>query len=379
MDNIPNTRIRKLRTLIPGPKLAEFKVDKTSESNPSLIDLSSNDYLGLSRNQEIIQAVNSTIIEDGVGAGSSRLVTGSRPIHKELENSLENWLDVGQVLLFPSGFQANMAAVMALADRHTTVIADRLIHYSLLMGVKSSGARLQRFKHNSLSDLERLLKLCLKNGSKKKPLVLTESLFSMEGSSPNLNEMAALCEDYGAMLFVDEAHSLGIMGFEGKGLSYGVSAPIKMISGTFGKAFGSGGAFLATDKPTGEHLIQSSGFFRYTTALAPALAGAALKALNLIKENPYWGRQLIDKSAVWRKSLIKNGWECPEGTGPILSIILGSDQRALSHQNQLEREGLLCIAIRPPTVPEGTSRLRVVIRKDIPEGTLERFLTALSH
>ena len=292
MQSIPPERRRKLRTWVQGEGPAELICSGACEPARPLLDLASNDYLGLSKHPKLREAVAAIINTDGVGAGASRLITGSRPIHKELEENLAEWLGQESVLLFPSGFQANLAAVIALANRHTTVYADRLIHHSLLIGVKASGAKLQRFAHNDLEDLERHLKQPRSQYLNNQPIVLTESLFSMEGSSPAIQDMAILCEKHGAKLLVDEAHSLGIMGSQGRGLCYDLSAPITILSGTFGKAFGSGGAFLASSKVTKENLLQTSGAFRYSTALAPPLTAAALAALKLIKENSDWGVKL---------------------------------------------------------------------------------------
>ena len=377
MQSQPTARRRQLRTWRPGPGPAEFKPVSAQGKSKPLLDLASNDYLGLCRHPDLIEAAGAALHSEGVGAGGSRLVTGSRPVHVALEEALADWLGRERVLLFPSGFQANLAAVIALANRNTPVLADRLAHHSLLMGVKASGARLQRYAHNDLADLERRLKLCRHHQPHQPPLVLTESLFSMEGTSPPLSTMAELCEVHGARLLVDEAHALGVIGPQGRGLCHGLSAPVSIISGTFGKAFGSGGAFLAGDSAMGDHLLQNSGAFRYTTALAPPLAAAALTALNLIQSHPQWGKQLQERAEQWRGQLAARGWTRPPGYGPILSLVIGSDQQALNRQSQLEEAGLLSVAIRPPTVPEGTARLRLVLRRGLPDETLERLMSAL--
>ncbi|KGG13497.1 MULTISPECIES: aminotransferase class I/II-fold pyridoxal phosphate-dependent enzyme [Prochlorococcus] len=373
MYKIPPSRIRKLRTLALGKNSTELTTIYPDKEKTTLIDLASNDYLGLSRHPNVIEAANKIMKSEGVGSGGSRLLTGSRPIHLELENALSEWLQRESVLLFPSGFQANIAAVTALTDRNKIVIADRLIHHSLLVGVQASGARLKRFIHNDMNHLERILKEHIDQN----PLVLTESLFSMEGTTAPIKKISNLCNQYNANLIVDEAHALGVMGSKGRGLCFEISEPVKIISGTFGKAFGSGGAFLASNKSIRDILIQTSGAFRYTTALAPPLAAAALEALNLIKKNPHWGHLLQKESQNWRKALAKQGWNTPPGSGPILSLIIGEDKLTLEYQDKLETRGLLSFAIRPPTVPEETSRLRLVLRKDLPSDTLEKLLSSL--
>ncbi len=376
---IPKTRVRNLRTWSPGNNPCELIGSLENNNKLSLIDLASNDYLGLSKHPKLIEAAQQAMLSEGLGAGASRFVTGSRPIHKKLEETLSQWLNFEKVFLFPSGFQANIAAINLLASRHTPVLADKLIHYSLLMGIKSIGAKVKRFAHNDIANLEQLIKQSIKEKPNEPPLVITESLFSMEGTCPNIKEIASLCQQSNSKLLVDEAHALGVMGYQGRGMSYGLSEAVTMISGTFGKAFGSGGAFLATNNKNGEKLLQTSGAFRYTTALAPPLAAAALEALKLIQANPNWGKQIQEKSKDWRTQLLKEGWNIPYGNGPIIPLILGSDEESLNKQIHLEANGLLTIAIRPPTVPEGTSRLRIVISKNLPENTLERFMCNLGQ
>ena len=382
MSSPSQARRRQLRTWSPSPDgsgLLPVSATESNEAPRSLVDLASNDYLNLAQHPEVIAAATKEIHQSGVGAGGSRLVSGSRPVHDQLEQKLAHWLNRDRVLLYPSGFQANLAAVLALADRHTPVLADRLCHHSLLTGVQASGARLQRFAHNDLIDLNRKLERCRDRQPEQQPLVITESLFSMEGTSPNLSAMAELCSSHAARLLVDEAHALGVLGDGGRGLCHSLpTKAVTMLSGTFGKAFGSGGAFLACDADLGETLLQTSGAFRYTTALAPPLAAAALAALTLMQRHPDWSERLMATSQEWRSALAAAGWERPGGTGPILPLVIGTDQAALDRQQTLEAAGLLSIAIRPPTVPEGTARLRLVVRRLLPDGTLDALLHALS-
>ena len=370
LQALPAARRRRLRSLAPAGQAAF-----AGEERP-LLDLASNDYLGLSRDPALQRAASAAIEAVGVGAGASRLISGTRPIHAELEQALGDWLGRERVLLYPSGFQANIAAVQALADRHTWVLADRLIHHSLLVGIQASGAKLRRFQHNDLADLEALLVRARRDAPQRRLLVLSESLFSMEGSSPDVAAMAELCANHGAALLLDEAHSLGVLGDGGRGLGYGI-AEISLISGTFGKAFGSGGAFLAGNATVGDWLLQHSGPFRYSTALAPPLVAAAAAGLRAIQEREPERRALLERAERWRNALEAAGWPRPGGSGPILPLMVGDDQRALVLQAQLEQAGLLSVAIRPPTVPDGTARLRLVLRHDCPAGTLSRLIQAL--
>ena len=372
---IPPQRRRGLRSFAPAATAATLDLATPRSRSVPLLDLASNDYLGLSRHPGVVAAAQAAAASQGLGAGASRLVSGSRPVHGELEAALAAWLGREQVLLFPSGFQANLAAVGALADRHSLVLADRLIHHSLLTGVRASGARLQRFAHNDLAQLDSQLQAARQRAPGQRLLVLSESLFSMQGTSADVAVLTALCAEHGAALLLDEAHALGVLGPGGRGLGHN-QPEIALISGTFGKAFGGGGAFLAGDALVGDWLLQSSGAFRYTTALAPALAAGALAALALIQAEPR-SEALLQRAARWRACLEAAGWPRPPGTGPILPLLVGDDRRALALQQRLEAAGLLSVAIRPPTVPEGTARLRLVLRHDLPAGTLERLLTAL--
>jgi 8-amino-7-oxononanoate synthase len=202
----------------------------------------------------------------------------------------------------------------------------------------------------------------------------------MEGTSPDVAQLVALCEQHGAALLLDEAHALGLLGPGGRGLGHGHGG-IALISGTLGKALGSGGAFLAGDATTLEWLLQHSGPFRYTTALAPPLAAGALAALGWLQTqeaqgNPP-GSALLQRAARWRSGLEQAGWPRPPGHGPILPLLVGDNARALALQGRLEQAGLLSVAIRPPTVPEGTARLRLVLRADLPTGTLARLVREL--
>jgi 8-amino-7-oxononanoate synthase len=247
-----------------------------------------------------------------------------------------------------------------------------------LVGVQASGARLQRFAHNDLTDLARRLRQARAQAPGQRLLVISESLFSMEGSQPDAGALARLCTEHGSALLLDEAHALGVLGPGGRGLAWGQPA-VTLVSGTFGKAFGGGGAFLASGAIAGEWLLQQAGAFRYTTALAPALAAAALAALDLVETNPGWGQALMARAERWRGALAGAGWPRPPGQGPILSLLVGEEQAALALQQRLEDHGLLAVAIRPPTVPPGTSRLRLVLRQDLPAGSLKRLLEALGE
>ena len=372
---IPKNRIRKLKTFSLGKK--PFELLSLNSDNNKLIDLCSNDYFGLSRNKDLIKSAYEISLLEGLGSGSSRFITGSRPIHKLLETKLADWLHQERVLLFPSGFQANIAAIQALANRNSIVIADKLIHNSLLVGVKAAQSKLVRFSHNNLKDLEdKIIKF---NPTKNSILVVVESLYSMEGSIAPLKEITEICKKNNVKLLVDEAHAIGILGPEGKGLSFNYRNDITMITGTFGKAFGSGGAFIGSNSEIGEYLIQTSGAFRYTTALAPSLAAGALEGLKKILENKGWGNDLLSSAKIWKDEITQNFSFPVQGDSHILSIIVGQEEKAIYLQKYLEKNGFLAIAIRPPTVPVGQSRIRITIRRNLDFNLLKNFISVLKE
>ena len=372
---IPKNRLRKLKTFTLGQEPYELQSSNPEKVNNNLIDLCSNDYFGLSRDNDVINASYKISLSEGLGSGSSRFITGSRPIHKLLETQLAKWINREKVLLFPSGFQANIAAVQCLASRNSIVIADKFIHNSLLVGVKASGSKLVRFAHNNLKDLEK--KILKFHSTQKSILVIVESLYSMEGSIAPLKEIAGICKKYNVELLVDEAHALGILGPEGKGLSFNLCDEITMITGTFGKSFGSGGAFIACNAKIGEYLIQTCGAFRYTTALSPALAAGALKSLQKIKNNKEWGINLLIASKKWKEEILRNFSYPVKGESQILSIIVGQEEKTMLLQKHLEKNGFLAIAIRPPTVPVNESRIRLTIRRDLNLDILKKFTYVL--
>tara|TARA_Y100001978_G_C23641143_1_gene408364 strand:- start:133 stop:1260 length:1128 start_codon:yes stop_codon:yes gene_type:complete len=366
----PKNRIRKLRTLSLGNKPYEFKY---FEQN--LIDLSSNDYFGLSRDHEVINAAHKISLTEGLGSGSSRFISGSRPIHQLLENSLSKWLNQDSVLLFPSGFQANIAAVQALTYKNSIIIADKLIHNSLITGAKVSGSKLIRFLHNDLKDLEaKLTKYALNNNP---ILVIVESLYSMEGTIAPIKEITQLCQKYKCQLLVDEAHALGILGSEGRGLSIEYVDSISMVSGTFGKAFGSGGAFLACNKKLGDILLQTSGPFRYTTALSPSLAAGAYKSLQKMENNHQMRTDLLLTSKKWKEAIKNLDKYEVIGDSHILSLIIGNEDQTMKLQKYLENQGFLAVGIRPPTVPAGKSRIRITLSSSMNEIILKKFISVL--
>ena len=339
-----------------------------------LLDFSSNDYLGLA--QAAADGTGPGGASAGGGSGASPLITGLRPIHQQLREALCAWLGRERVFLFPSGFQANVSLLAAVADRHCLVLADRLCHHSLLLGVRAGGATLQRFAHNDLGDLERRLGKARQQHPGRRLVVVSESLFSMEGTSPDVAGLAGLCGRFGALLVLDEAHALGVLGPLGRGLAWG-RPHVHVVMGTFGKALGSGGAMVAVDGVLGEYVLQFCGGYRYSTALAPALAATTLANLQRLPGLEPERQALLARAQQLRQRLVALGYPPPPGHGPVVPVLVGDEKVAMALQWRLEEAGLLVAAIRPPTVPQGAARLRVVLRHGQPPQAMETLVQTL--
>ena len=346
-----------------------------AEMAKPLLDFSSNDYLGLAQAGEGSHGPGAVAAGSG-GAAASPLVTGLRPVHQQLRQALSAWLGRERVFLFPSGFQANVSLLAAVADRHCLVLADRLCHHSLLLGVRSSGAPLQRFAHNDLGDLERRLDKARQQHPQRRLVVVSESLFSMEGTSPDVAGLAGLCSRFGALLVLDEAHALGVLGPLGRGLAWG-QPHVHVVVGTFGKALGSGGAMVAVDGVLGDYLLQFCGGYRYSTALAPPLAATTLANLQQLLGLEPERQALLARADTLRQHLVALGYPRPPGHGPVVPVLVGDEMLAMALQQRLEEAGLLVAAIRPPTVPPGRARLRVVLRHGQPPQAMETLVQTL--
>ncbi len=324
------------------------------------LNFSSNDYLDLARDPRVVEAASSALRRYGAGAGASRLMAGSFPIHRELEERLAEFKNYGECLLFGSGFLANVGVIPALVGRADVVIADRLVHASLIDGALLSRARLVRFRHNDPGDLERCLETVPASARR---LVVTEALFSMDGDMAPLRRIAEVARRYGALLFVDEAHATGVLGPGGKGLvvQEGLNAHVQICMGTLGKALGSYGAFVTCSPQMREYLVNFARTAIYSTALPPPAAAAALCALEVIETEPQRVESLERKCRFFRGVLREEGLEVPQHGGPIVPVLIGGNDACVRAAERLRREGIVVCAIRPPTVPAGTARLRLSV------------------
>ena len=333
----------------------------------------SNDYLGLSAHPALAEAATHCLQREVFGAGASHLVTGHMREHHALEEELADFTGRERALLFSSGYLANLGVIGALAHRGDRILADRLCHASLLDGALLSGARLRRYTHADPRAVERLLQqrghdsdgasgLNARAAQTRRTLLITDGVFSMDGDVAPLAELCTLCGPSHALLLVDDAHGLGVLGARGGGsLEYCGVAPatVPVLIGTLGKAFGSFGAFVAGDAALIDQVLQHARSYIYTTALPPAVAAATRAALRLIVEEP-WRRERVQAlTQRWRRAADAQGLPLSDSPTPIQPLIVGEAAQALALSEALMAEGYWVSAIRPPTVPAGTARLRV--------------------
>ena len=322
----------------------------------SLINLSSNDYLGLSQDERVVEAACQAAKDYGAGSSSSRLVTGTLELHERLEVKLANWLGAQRTLVYGSGFHVNIGVISALLDRNSLVLSDKIAHASLIDGCRLSGATLKRFRHNDIAHLEELLKEH-QGASVNRTLIVTESVFSMDGDLAPIEELKALADQYNSMLLVDEAHALGVFG-AGLVKRAGLLDENLILTGTMSKAFGSFGGVVACSENIAEFLINKSRAFIYSTALPPASIGASLKSLQLIESGEVSGVGLLALAAEFREGLAKAGFSAGASESHIVPLIIGENEAALEASRKLEAGGVLAYAMRPPTVPSGQARIR---------------------
>ncbi|AMW35393.1 8-amino-7-oxononanoate synthase [Haematospirillum jordaniae] len=347
----------------------------------SLINMSSNDYLGLSHHPALIEAVSHAVQESGCGAGASRLICGTLPLHDMLEDQLAALKGTGSALVTGSGFQTNASVLAALLDQGTTktaplVLVDRLAHASIHDGLKLAGVRQLRFRHNDLSHLSDLLKQHSHQSETR--IIITESVFSMDGDRANLQELVRLATEHGALLYVDEAHATGVLGPDGAGLCADpvVKGKVDIVMGTFGKALGGYGAFVATSALLRAWLINHCRGFIYATALPPPVLAAALAALEILPSLENQRRYLLEIGNTLRSGLRQIGIDTLASDTQIIPAVIGNDHDTLAAASMLEGRGFLVVPIRPPTVPPGTGRLRIALSALHTRDHIDRLLDA---
>ncbi|MFQ3210900.1 8-amino-7-oxononanoate synthase [Candidatus Njordibacter sp. Uisw_039] len=356
-----------------GPQTPELKVN-----GQVLLAFCSNDYLGLANHPQLISAAQKACADYGLGSGASHLVVGHTDLHHELEETLAKVTQRPRALLFSSGYMANIGVMNSLLDRQDAVYQDRLNHASLLDGGLLSAAKFQRYRHKDTLDLQRQLS----KTQARRHLVATDAVFSMDGDSAPLKSLSKLCNEQQAWLMIDDAHGFGVLGPNGGGsaLAQGLTTfecPIYMA--TLGKALGSYGAFVAGSDELIESLIQFSRNYIYTTAVPPAIAAASLAAVKLLMDEA-WRQQHLDHLIdVFKKQAKDLALPLMPSDTAIQPLMVGSSAVALQLSHALKEMGLLVTAIRPPTVPKNTARLRITLSAAHTESHLQQLLQALAQ
>lgn len=338
-----------------------------------VINFSANDYLGLARHPALIATAKQYLDQYGAGSTASRLVCGSYPFFAELERRLAALKGSEAALIMNSGFQANASLIPALANRDSLVLADRLCHNSIVQGVLLSRARLYRFRHNDLDHLRQLLHRHGRNASRI--LIITETVFSMDGDRCDLDGLLEIANRHQAMLMVDEAHATGVLGTNGMGLACGKG--IDLVMGTFGKGLGSYGAYVACSAEMREYLINFCSGFIYSTALPPPVLGAIDAALTLVPTMDQERRHLMELAHYLRRGLKGLGLATGESTTQIVPVIVGGDREAVTMSHWLRDQGILATAIRPPTVEQGRARLRLALSCQHTKDHVDQLLHAI--
>ncbi|MDB4958500.1 MAG: 8-amino-7-oxononanoate synthase [Myxococcales bacterium] len=341
-------RLRTPRTIdgITGPR--------TTIDGVEVVNLASNDYLSLAGDRRIARAAAGAVEADGVGAGASRLITGNHRRHVELERVLADWMQCGGVRLFNSGYAANVGVLTTLLAAGDVVFSDELNHASIIDGCRLSRAEIVVFRHRDLDELGAALGV--HRGRRR--VVVSESLFSMDGDLDDVRGQSELCKRHDAALMLDEAHAIGVMGPEGRGLAASVGVTPDLLIGTFGKALGTFGAFAATSDAIAKLLWNRARSFVFSTALPPIMSGATLAALEIVRGHEGdQRRRNLAANARHLRSLQPRAGGASES--PIAPILVGDDRKVMHLSDQLFARGVFVQGIRPPTVPEGTSRLRL--------------------
>lgn len=359
------------RPLLDSPQGPEVVVD-----GQPLLAFCSNDYLGLANHPEVIRALQRGAEQWGVGGGASHLVIGHSGPHQALEEALAEFTGRPRALLFSTGYMANLAAVTALVGQGDTVLEDRLNHASLLDAGLLSGARFSRYLHNDAASLASRLGKATGN-----TLVVTDGVFSMDGDLADLPNLCTVAKAKGAWVMVDDAHGFGPLGANGGGIveQFGLGLDdVQVLVGTLGKAFGTAGAFVAGSEELIETLIQFARPYIYTTSQPPAVACATLKSLELLRSEGWRREHLAHLIARFREGAEAIGLVLMDSPTPIQPILIGDSERAMKLSALLKARGILVGAIRPPTVPAGSARLRVTLSAAHSEAQLGRLLEALA-
>ncbi|PDY48980.1 8-amino-7-oxononanoate synthase [Bacillus pseudomycoides] len=336
-----------------------------------MLNLASNNYLGLAGDRRLKEASIVATKEYGVGATASRLVIGNYALYEEVEQSVCDWKETEKAIIVNSGYSANVGAISSLVGRHDIVFSDKLNHASIVDGIMLSGAEHKRYRHNNLEHLEKSLQM---TPVAKRKLIVTDTVFSMDGDVAHLKELIMLKEKYGALLMVDEAHAGGIYGRHGAGLAHveqGLSEGIDIHMGTFSKALGCYGAYLAGDALCIDYMKNMMRSFIFTTALPPGTLGAMKCAIEIVKKDEGRRQRLLENGAYFRNALEEVGFNIGDSSTHIVPIIVASNEATLHFSEKLQEAGIAAIAIRPPTVPYNSSRIRFAVTSEHTKADLQ--------
>jgi 8-amino-7-oxononanoate synthase len=360
------------RRIVSSPQQAEMVVD-----GRNMLVFCSNDYLGLANHPLLVQALQQAACEYGVGSGAAHLINGHSTAHHALEEELAAFTGRSRALLFSTGYMANLGVITALLGASDCLFQDRLNHASLVDAGQLSQANVKRYQHADPESLER--QIAASEGRRR--LIATDGVFSMDGDLAPLPQLADIAQRHDAWLMVDDAHGLGVLGGQGSGsLShFGLGADeVPILMGTLGKGLGTSGAFIAGSEALIETLIQHARSYIYTTASSPAMAEVTRVSLRIAQQETWRRERLVDLVARFRHSVGQIGLPMMDSSTPIQPILAGSAQQALDWSHELQRQGILVSAIRPPTVPEGSARLRITFSANHTDQHLNRLLDALA-
>lgn len=369
LDRLKQKRLFRRRRVLESPQGVEVVID-----GRPMLAFCSNDYLGLANHPLLRQAMIDGVNKYGVGAGASHLLSGHTAAHHALEEELAEFVGADKALLFSTGYMANQAVITSLVGRHDQVVEDRLNHASLIDAARLSRATVKRYPHADVTKVGELV------NSAVQTLVSTDAVFSMDGDLAPLPELVRVTRDK-AWLLADDAHGIGVLGENGRGSfrHHGLGLePHTIYMGTLGKAMGSAGAFVAASSDLIETLIQAGRTYIYTTAMPPAVAEATRAAIRLLSSSTELQDKLASNVARFRRGASSLGLQMLDSTTAIQPILFGTSERAISASEALENEGILVPAIRPPTVPEGTARLRITLSAAHSEQHIDRLLEVLS-
>ncbi len=345
-------------------------------SDDNILDFSTNDYLCLAHNPQLIANTQEFINTHGVGATASRLLGGNKSYHIELESQISLSYNKEGTLLFPSGFQCNYAAVSTLFSTQVDdyiIFSDHLNHNSIYHGILASKSRFVRYRHLDYGHLDSLLQ---KHPNKKK-IIISETLFSMDGDVLNLNTLYEVAQKHNAYIYLDEAHAIGVIGNHGYGITEDKTDMADFIIATFGKALGSGGAFITTQQDAIAYMVNKSHGFIYSTAITPMQVGAAMHAFNMLPSMSQQRQALQDLAAYTRTKLHAKGFNTGSSSTHIIPIILEDDATTMQMYSKLLQHKILVSAIRPPTVPQGSSRLRLSLNVGHTKNDINKFIEIL--